>query len=171
MKKQKSKPKSKNPNNLQPIYFSDYFQIDKKKLNELGVFDPIINFDTALFVEPLLLKQSSSEIIKNSTKTYSEYFLTVLRLLRASKVEGDMAWQGAKTLINFPEYKETCIGYAGISNGGSGLGREFNEKILHRAKEMIEISRDEPEILPFLALLEDGIGGDRISDMTQKNNR
>jgi hypothetical protein len=33
---------------------------------------------------------------------------------------------------------------------------------------MIEISRDEPEILPFLALLEEGIGGDRISDMTQK---
>jgi hypothetical protein len=59
--------KSKNPNNLEPIYFSDYFKIDKAKLKELGAFDPIINFDTALFVEPLLLKQSSSEIIANPT--------------------------------------------------------------------------------------------------------
>lgn len=65
------------------------------------MFDPIINFDTALFVEPLLLKQSSSEIIKNSTKTYNEYFLTILRLLRASKVEGDIAWQGAKKTCQF----------------------------------------------------------------------
>ena len=89
-------------------------------------------------------------------------------LLRASKKEGDIAWQGAKKLINFPEYKYTCIGYAGTSSSGSGSGKEFNEKILYRAKEMIEISRDEPEILPFLALLEEGIGGDRISDMTQK---
>jgi hypothetical protein len=130
MKKQKGKPKSKNSNNLQPIYFSDYFKIDKQKLKKLGVFDPIINFDTALFVEPLLLKQSSSDIIKNSTKTYNEYFLNVLRLLRASKTEGDIAWQGAKTLINFPEYQYTCIGYAGISNGGSGLGKSQIEKIL-----------------------------------------
>jgi hypothetical protein len=79
-------------------------------------------------------------------------------LLRASKKEGDIAWQGAKKLINFPEYKYTCIGYAGTSSSGSGSGKEFNEKILYRAKEMIEISRDEPEILPFLALLEEGIG-------------
>lgn len=67
--------KSKNPNNLQPIHFSDYFKIDKQKLKSLGTFDPIINFDTALFVEPLLLKQSSSEIVRGSMKTYSEYFL------------------------------------------------------------------------------------------------
>ena len=30
----------------QPQYFSDHFNIDKAKLQELGVFDPILNFDT-----------------------------------------------------------------------------------------------------------------------------
>lgn len=155
-------------NSIPPVYFSDYFKINKSKLASLGTFDPIMNFDTALFVEPLLLKKSSSKIIRNATKTYNEYFLNILKLLRSSRKEGDIAWQGAKKLINFPEYQYTCIGYAGSSSYGNGSGKEFNEKILLRAKEMIDISRDEPEILPFLALLEEGIGGDRISDMTQK---
>ena len=43
-------------NNAKPIYFSDYFKIDKTKLKDLGVFDPILNFDTKLFVDPTLLK-------------------------------------------------------------------------------------------------------------------
>jgi hypothetical protein len=51
-----------------PIYFSDYFKVDKAKLKELGVFDPILNFDTKLFVDPILLKSSSSEIIQNAQK-------------------------------------------------------------------------------------------------------
>lgn len=154
--------------NNQPIYFSDYFKIDKAKLKKLCTFDPILNYDTALFVEPLLLVKSSSDIIATAKKTYDEFFLIILKLLRNSKQENDKAWKGAKGLINFPEYKYTCIGYAGDSIVGSGSGREFNDKILKGAKEMIEISRDEPEILPFLSLLEEGIGGDRISDMTQK---
>jgi hypothetical protein len=154
--------------NNQPICFSDYFKIDKVKLKKLGTFDPILNYDTSLFVEPLLLVKSSSDIIANSKKTYDKFFLIILKLLRNSKQENDKAWQGAKRLVNFPEYKYTCIGYAGTSSFGSGSGAELNDKILKGAKEMIEISRDEPEILPFLSLLEEGIGGDRISDMTQK---
>ena len=38
-----------------PIYFSDYFKVDKAKLKELGIFDPILNFDTKLFVDPTLI--------------------------------------------------------------------------------------------------------------------
>lgn len=49
-----------------PTYFSDYFKIDKEKLNKLGVFNPILNFDTKLFVEPLLLRGSSSEIMQEA---------------------------------------------------------------------------------------------------------
>lgn len=43
-----------------PVYISDYFNIDKAKLNKFGVFDPILNYDTKVFVEPLLLKESKN---------------------------------------------------------------------------------------------------------------
>jgi hypothetical protein len=58
-------------NPKEPIHFSDHFNIDKATLNKLGVFDPILNFDTKVFVEPLLLKNSASEIISSSYQTYN----------------------------------------------------------------------------------------------------
>jgi hypothetical protein len=33
-----------------PISFAKHFNIDKKKLSELGIFNPVLNFDTKLFV-------------------------------------------------------------------------------------------------------------------------
>ena len=77
-----TKPKDVTKN--QPQYFSDHFKIDKSKLKELGVFDPILNFDTKFFVEPLLLKKSSSEIIRNSIKTFDQFFIDLLTLLKGS---------------------------------------------------------------------------------------
>lgn len=62
----------------QPKYFSDHFKIYKSKLKELGVFDPILNFDTKLFVEPLLLKKSSSEIIRNAANNFDQFFIDLL---------------------------------------------------------------------------------------------
>ncbi|MDP3561996.1 MAG: hypothetical protein Q8R83_07450 [Legionellaceae bacterium] len=63
-------------NSKEPIHFSDYFNIDKVTLNKLGVFDSILNFDTKVFVEPLLLKNSTSDIVKNSYQTYKNFFTT-----------------------------------------------------------------------------------------------
>lgn len=61
-------------NSKKPIHFSDYFNIDKSVLKKLGVFDPILNVDTKVFVEPLLLKNSASKIIQNSYQTYKKFF-------------------------------------------------------------------------------------------------
>jgi hypothetical protein len=79
----------------QPKYFSDHFNIDKDKLKELGVFDPILNFDTKVFVDPLLLKKSSNEIIRNSAKTFDDFFITLLDLLKISEQEGDKPWRSS----------------------------------------------------------------------------
>ncbi|MFT6347005.1 MAG: hypothetical protein ACJA02_001252 [Myxococcota bacterium] len=112
----------------QPQYFSNQFNIDKSKLKELGVFDPILNFDTKVFVDPLLLKKSSNEIIKNSAQTFDDFFITLLHLLKISQQEGDKPWRQAGRIVKFPEYKYTCIGYGSDSINGSGSGAWLNEK-------------------------------------------
>ncbi|MEQ1705412.1 MAG: hypothetical protein ABL867_05510, partial [Rickettsiales bacterium] len=61
----------------------------------------------------------------------------------------------------------TCIGYGSDSINGSGSGRELNEKILQSAKEIVDLAKDDPEIFQLLPLLEEGIGADIVSDMTQ----
>ena len=153
--------------NIEPKHFSDYFNINKSRLNELGVFDPILNYDTKVFVEPLLLKNSSSEIIKNSDQHYTNYFSQLLLLLHKSQNLDDKCWRVAKKMVNFPEYQYTCIGYGSGSTEGKGSGVEFNDKILNSAKEIVDLADNNPEIFLLLPLLEEGIAGDRISDMVQ----
>jgi hypothetical protein len=154
-------------NPKEPIHFSDYFNIDKTILNELGVFDPILNFDTKVFVEPLLLKNSANEIIRNSYQTYKNFFASLLLLLKKSTQIGDKCWRTAQKMVFFPEYQYSCIGYSSGNTDGRGSGIEFNDKIFQSAKEIVELAQDDPEIFLLLPLLEEGIAGDRISDMAQ----
>lgn len=143
------------------------FKIDKEKLSELGIFNPVLNFDTKLFVEPLLLQKSSSPIIKASFESYNDFFRKLLMLIKASTEPDDKCWREAKRRINFPEYKSTCIGYGSDSINGSGSGRDLNGKILQSAKDIVDAAKDNPEIFQLLPLLEEGIGADIVSDMTQ----
>lgn len=154
-------------NPKKPIHFSDYFGIDKSKLDELGVFDPILNVDTKVFVEPLLLKNSSSGIIKRSYESYKAFFAALLRLLQKSVHVDDRCWRAAKKMVHFPEYQYSCIGYSSGNTEGRGFGTEFNDRILQSAKEIVELAQGDPEIFLLLPLLEEGIAGDRISDMVQ----
>jgi len=125
--------------NIEPKHFSDHFNIDKAKLMGLGTFDPILNFDTKVFVEPLLLKESSSPIIKASYQNYKTFFANLLLLLQKSENVDDKCWRTAKRLVNFPEYQYTCIGYGSGTTEGRGSGIEFNDKILQSAKEIVDL--------------------------------
>lgn len=156
--------------NEKPILLSDYFNIKKVKLEELGVFNPILNIDTKLFVEPLLLKSSKSQIIQESYERFIKFFEDLMILIKLSKSysENDLHWRTAKKEVKFPEYKSTCIGYGINSTSGSGSSRKLNDKILQNAKDIIESGSEYPQMFTILPFLEEGIGGDIISDMTQK---
>jgi hypothetical protein len=164
MKRKNTSTPSQKP---KPILFSDLFKIDKTKLKQLGIFNPILNFDTKLFVDPTLLKDSSNKIIKDAEQTFGQFFADVLDLLQASEFENDKCWREARRRVNFPEYKFTCIGYGSDSIDGSGSGAELNDQILRSAKEMVDLANKNPNMFLLLPLLEEGIGADRVSDMTQ----
>jgi hypothetical protein len=132
----------------QPQYFSDHFKIDKSKLKELGVFDPILDSDSRLFVEPSLLQYSSSETFQDAYKAYHEKFGKIYKALSLCENKGDLHWNIAKNLVDFPEYKSTCIGY-GNSIDGKGSADEFNGKILDSLYSVIDKLKDNPDLLPF----------------------
>ena len=152
---------------IKPIHFSEHFGVNKATLSDLGVFDPILNYDTKVFVEPLLLKTSAAKIIQQSYKAYKELFAALLLLLKNSKDSGDKCWRAAQKMVHFPEYQYTCIGYSSGNTEGRGSGIEFNDKIFQSAKEIVVLAHSDLEIFLLLPLLEEGIAGDRISDMVQ----
>lgn len=152
-----------------PLTFSSHFKISKADLDRIGVFDPILNADTKLFIDPTLLEHSRhKELRENAVDTYQRYFHQLHTLLRLSKKEGDVPWRNALRMMAFHEFKGTCLGYGAGSIEGSGWGRGTSEKVMRTAKEIVDLGIDDPHLFTVLALIEDGIGADRISDMVTR---
>ncbi len=117
-------------------------------------------------MDPLLFSASAHpEISIDGNKLYEDFLKRVIKLLQASRIEGDQAWRAAKKLVHFPEIPGTCLGYGSANIRGSGFGDHLSTQILHTAKEILAFGIEDPAIFPLLALIEEGIGADRISDM------
>jgi hypothetical protein len=151
---------------IDPVRFSEHFGISGNLLEEAGVLNPTLNADTLLFIDPLLVPLSSHpEISGKARDVYVEHFGQVVRLLRATKYRGDVAWRSARRLMEFPEVKWTCLGYGANSVAGSGSGVFTTDSVMGTAKEIVDLGIEDPDLFVAMGLFEEGIGPDRISDM------
>jgi hypothetical protein len=89
-----------------PIRFSEHYGIDAEELEDRGILDPTLNADTKLFIDPLLLEDSShAEVSSNARQTYENHFGTIIKFLAKAKSPTDVAWKSAARLLTFPEIK------------------------------------------------------------------
>lgn len=140
--------------------------VDIETLEKLGVTDVILNADTALFIDPLLLSSSiHPEISEKATQKYDEKFKRIRKFLHASKRENDAPWKAVLREFNFPEISYTCLGYSSTIHG-SAWGEQLIASTLQTAKEIIDLGVEDNDFFMGLSLFEEGIGPDRISDMT-----
>lgn len=145
---------------------SEHLNIPKEKFEELGIFDPFIGVDTHLFLDPALLRNVEIAEFKTSYNKLAEHFSNVLKLLSKSKAEGDIAWREAVRRLTFKETKGISIGYGAETSDGSAIGSDFAKKIAKTAVEIINIGVQDPSIFELICLFEEGLGADRLSDMT-----
>lgn len=149
-----------------PIKFSKYFGIEEKTLEALGVLDPTLNVDVKLFIDPMLLKGSQHTEIRRSHKYFRTYFADIIKLLDASKRQGDVAWREVLRRLTFQEIPGTCLGYSAASIRGSAFGPVLTSRVAITAKEIVDLGVSDPDLFVVLPLLEEGVGPDLISDMT-----
>jgi hypothetical protein len=148
-----------------PVSFTEHFKVPPEVLEAAGAFDPILNADSRLFIDPLLLASSTAGEAQQAARRLRKHFEDVVRLLSASKQSDDLAWRTARRLMRYREVAATCLGY-GKSTSGNALGRQMTEKLLRTAKEMIDLGVVDPEIFALLPFLEENVGPDRVSDIT-----
>lgn len=152
---------------IKPELFSKRFNISSTKLNAAGLIDPILNCDTKLFIDPLLISTSSNQAIKlGAHQLMVQQFRNIIGLIDASKAVDDKAWRTAAKLLSLEERPETCLGYGGSGTSGSSRPETLRQKILLTTKEVIELGEKNPEIISLMGLFEDGVGPDTISDLT-----
>ena len=152
---------------VQPVLFSTKFGIPSKALESAGLIDPILNSDTKLFIDPLLIAKSVNPLIRaRGIPLLEKRFRDVLDLLDTSQAVGDVAWKGAYKQLNLDERAETGLGYGGASTRGSSRPPKLRNAILGTAQEIIRLGEKNPNIIPLMGLFEEGVGPDTLSDMT-----
>lgn len=147
---------------------SSHFNIPSSILDQLDVVNVLLEADTLLFIDPMLLPESKhSEMKDDADKQYIDTFTKIIKLLKASKIDNDsdVAWKAAKKLFSFSEIGWTCLGY-GSSAKGSGFGPQLVNTTMKTAHQIINMDIDDPDLFMVMSLFEEGIGADRISDMT-----
>src|SRR5437899_12518660 len=103
-----------------PLSFSEHFRIEAQNLERLGVLNTVLNVDTKLFIDPVLLDTSRhAEISKQAAAAFRRYFEEIVSLLQGSKERGDVAWRAAQSRLHFREIIATCLGYGTSSIRGS----------------------------------------------------
>ncbi len=149
-----------------PATISSEYGIDVAVLDKLGVVNVLLNTDTLVFIDPLLLEDSAhKEISEGAYQSYRERFEKIIKLLSVSKAVDDVPWRNAKRLFRFSEISWTCLGY-GTTVKGSGFGKDLICSTLDTASQIVALGVDDIDLFMALALFEEGIGPDRISDMT-----
>ena len=114
---------------------SSYFNISPLILDQLDVVDVLLETDTLLFIDPMLLPESKhNEMRLNAHNEYISTFTKIIKLIKASKEQkdSDVAWKAAKKLFSFSEIGWTCLGY-GSSAKGSGFGPQLVNTTMNTA--------------------------------------
>lgn len=145
---------------------SSYLGIDPSELTDRGAFDPVLDLDTRLFLDPHLLKHCDIIEFEGSYERLQRHFRSIGKLLAKSRAKDDAFWQKADSMTIWPEVKGLCIGYSSEGTSGSGIGPELRARLLATAQAVIDAGRDDPEFFELVGLFEKKFGCDRISDMT-----
>ena len=145
---------------------SELMDVSPQELENLGAFDPVLDLDTRLFIDPHLLKHCDIEGFERSYEKFQEHFKKVIKLLNSSDSNGDRFWREADRYLEGGEVKGLCIGYSSKGTSGSGIGPELRKRLLDTAKEILDKGKNDPEIFELVGLFEEDFGPDRISDIT-----
>lgn len=147
------------------LKFSELFNISDPSSESW--FDVILNLDTKLFVDPFLIYAAEHNEFTGSHKEVIDFFNVVFSLIaKSGGKNGSPYWKQAQGLLVFPEVEELCLGYTGIGTKGSGSGAGFSKLISEAIWQSIQVGVKEITHFEEISLLKEGIGADRISDIT-----
>jgi hypothetical protein len=147
---------------------SDHLLISPSKFLGTGAFDAVLDVDSLLFVDPLLLRKTRIPEFKRSYAKVEAKFKGIGKLLKHSRTVGDPFWAQAEREFRFPEVQGLCIGYSGTGTGGAGMGPGLRAAVLRTGKAIIEAGNEDPEIFELMGLFQENVGPDRISDMVAR---
>lgn len=144
--------------------FAYAYGISRKKKDDW--FDPKLHTDTALFVDPFLMFDSTSSRWTNTHARMIDFFNEALGLIAAANGNHQSKdWERAAAMLSFPEPPQFCLGYSKKTIFGSGSGKELGQIMLESGERAIRSGIRNITEFGELMLFGNGFSADRISDM------
>ena len=148
------------------ILVSDYLKIEYTQLEEKGIFDAVVNRDSAFFINILRLKKATTEEFKGAYQRINDFFVELATLLENADdcVMTDKCFKTAYNRFNFSEVNGVNLGFS-ASLSGSGFGPTLRRQVVKDAYVMVKKGIKAPELFHLMQLFEENVGADRLSDM------
>lgn len=141
-------------------------QYDIKCMGDEEWFDPILHQDTRLFIDPFSVFKSKDELFKDSYTEIMCFFQQVFELIAYSGGETNhLSYKKAESMLMFPEVNSICLGYS-KSQQGAGTGPKWAKKLTSNISKIISKGIINISHFEELGIFCEGIGPDRLSDMT-----
>lgn len=131
-------------------------------------FDPIIDQDTELFIDPFLLFRSDNQRFRNSHAKLLAFFTFIFSRVAITSRSNNPGYRLLKKALEFPEAQELCLGYTEFGIGGAGAGPKYGKQMLEAIYESIRMGVQDLNHFEELGIFNKGIGCDRISDITAR---
>lgn len=145
--------------------YSEYFGIKPSDLKKYDVFNGFIDRDALYYILPYKLEHVVINEFKVAYNRYKKYFSDIIKLLDQSN-GSDIFYRKVEKMFQFHEVGHIGLGYSKSGKNGSGIGKKFAKQLTQTAYQLINAGIKDPEIFQLIGLIEEGIGADRISDMT-----
>lgn len=146
--------------------YSDAFSVTVKDFEQEGAFNGFIDIDSPFHIDPYLLHDVKCPELQGAYQCFNDYFEQIIHLLEASTHSNDAMYRTAVRKLVFRELPNVSLGYSKSGSSGSGIGPKLARNLTQTASEIVKAGIHDPVIFELVGLLEDGIGADRVSDMT-----
>ena len=123
-------------------------------------FNPQVEWDTPLFIDPMLLKHSKIAEFKNSFIKIINYFSKAI-----IKMNSNIPKALKENMVCFDEVKEANLGFSYDSNKGSGLTGTIALSVLGNIEKFTRSGLFGLEDFADISLFDKNVSKDRITDM------
>ena len=149
------------------VYFSDFFNVDKKVIERYGAINISLINDMPLFVDPFLLFNSNKTEYR---QIHDEIINYLVFLQKIAKSQDELSNGMRDALFNFSEVRQNWLGFSLSGNEGNGMGREFAQGLFDGLKtiysDFSECKISQSRHMEKLCLISPRVGRDKISDFT-----
>ena len=150
------------------MHYSKYFKLPHRDFVKGGVFDGLTERDIPLHVDPMLLKNCKIPEFDGAYQKFLDYFNEIVTLTTGMENPQikNRCFKEILAKMQFPEVVNTGLGYSESNTKGSGISGKLSSQLANSCVEIVQAGIKDSAFFTLLPFIEEGIGADRISDMT-----